>query len=338
MGAGAAGATAAPPVDPDAYRAAKEAATRTFFDSEETVEARVKAAEGLGYPDRQTMKRLLILGRNPEEPDAIRWEALRRYPWTPVLVSTVLEILEDPENGSEQLNADLLHDLSRRTVTIKDSQLRQSMQAAFRKRLDDSRDTVRLNAFYALISSQDHVAIAKLVDGMQEGSPPVPAANAIRLLDMAGARRHFNTLRPYLNDDDIAVKAEAARVLAADADSRPVIQDLITNGRTPEAIRVEALKGMTRFDEKLASYAIPILRESDEPDSVRRAAMDAMVGQINYGRLEDSVEVEFAAAVDDLANDPTDSVGPKTRRQAAVLLRNLRKASPAIREFLETNN
>lgn len=329
-----------PPEDAEAYRNAKQVATSTFFDASASKEVRLKAAEGLGYPDKATFVRLLKLGANTAQDDAIRWEALRRHPWTPEWVMVVLEILADQENGGEKLNADLVQDLSRRTVKLSSAEVRQAIQKGLRSLLDDPRDSVRQRAYFALVSTQDPVATTKLVEGLENGGAdsPVPLSQAIEMIDVAGATRHFNALRPYLRHPDPEVQVEAVRVLTADANSRPTIVKLIAEQETPEAVRVQGLRGMARLDERLSAYAIPLIRNPDEPIAVREAAMRAMVAQVNYKEVEASEQIRFAEAVEALASEPgLEAVGDdQPQKRANELLQYLQKSSPAIRQHYES--
>ena len=330
----------APGVDNAAEQEKMNRARQTFFDPNAPKEDRLAAAQNIGFPDQETAEKLLELGQDSKADDEVRLEALRRHPWGESWVKAVLQILNDPKNGGEDLNAALVQTLSQRTVRVPVAEIRQAIQKTYRQLLDDERDLVRARAYFALVSTQDPVALTKLVDGLQDGgvSCPVALPLAIEMIDVAGATRHFNSLRPLLDHETADVRAEAARVLSADAVSRPKIQELIRDTNTPEKIRVRALSGMARFDDLLSSYAIPLIRNSAEPPTVREAAMEAMVGQVNYGQLDDAVKVEFAEAVNAVVSDPTERANPKTRKQAATLLRNLKRTSPAIREYLESNN
>jgi hypothetical protein len=179
------------------------------------------------------------------------------------------------------------------------------------------------------------------VEGLQNGgtNSPVALDRAIELIDIAGATRHFNALRPYLSHRDPKVQATAVRILAADSDSRPSIAKLIVDPNTPATVRVQALRGMGRFDTALSTYAIPLIRNGDAPIAVRQAAMEAMVGQVNAKRLQDAVEVNFAEAVDAFASDPAvEAIDQGSAgQQAKLLLENLQKSSPAIRRHYDSN-
>jgi hypothetical protein len=318
---------------------AKEQATQIFFNAKLPTPERLAAAGKLGYPDKDTFVRLLELGRDKQQDDRIRWEALQRHPWSKDWVNVVLEILNDPENGGEYLDAKLVSSLSQKTVRLPNAEMRQSIQRTYRQLLDDNRDKVRESAYFVLVATEDSVALAKLVEGLKDGGAkcPVPLNLAIEMVDSAGATRHFNVLRPYLDHQDVKVKAEAARVLSADASSRPQIVNLIVNRETAEPVRVQALRGMGRFDEKFSSYAIPMIRNPEVPGVVRQAAMTSMVGQVNYKKLPEPVEIEFAQAVESFATDPNVTAADEAnlRKLAAATLQNLQKSSPAIKRHYE---
>ena len=137
--------------DVEAYRAAKSAATATFLDKRRPKEERLAAAKDLGYPDDTTFAALLDIGADQSQDDAIRWEALRRHRYDDNYVDAVLKILSEPNDGGEDLHANLIGDLSRRTIKPP-PEMRQRIQAVLRKLLDDPRDKVRLYAFRALVA------------------------------------------------------------------------------------------------------------------------------------------------------------------------------------------
>jgi hypothetical protein len=321
--------------------AARQQAAQSFLNANLSKSERLAAAQKLGYPDKNTFARLLEVGKDKRQDDEIRWEALKRHPWSNDWVKVVQGILNDPDDGGEFLDANLVKNLSQKTVRLPNAEMRQAIQRTYRQLLDDKRDKVREGAYFVLVSTEDSVAVARLVEGLKDGGAncPVSLNHAIEMIDAAGATRHFNTLRPYLKHEDPRVKAEAARVLAADATSRPEILTLIENSETPVSVRVQALRGMGRYDEQLSSYAIRMIRNKEESPVVRDAAMQAMVGQVNSKRLSESVEVDFAEAIEAFSKDPglTDVENGKLQKQAATTLQNLQKSSPVIKRHYDQN-
>lgn len=327
-------------VDSEAYRKAKEEATRVFFDSSASKQARLAAAEKLGYPEEPVFDRMLELGSNPGVDDDIRWEALRRHYFSPKWISAILRILDNPNDGGEKLNANLVTVLSQRTVTHLPAPTRQAIQRSFRGCLNDPRDALRRNAYLALVSAEDPVAITKLVDGLRNGgkSSPVPLESAIQMLDLAGATGHFNTLRPYLDHSNPIVQAEAARVLAADANSRAAILQLIADKKTPEGVRINGLRGMSRFDDQLPRYATSIIRDSTESIPIREAAIRAVAARINHKTVADEDQIRFVEAVENFAAEPQIQAAEdgKCRDRANKVLSYLKQSSATIRHYFRT--
>lgn len=290
--------------DPEAYRDAKRAATATFLDRSRPQEERLEAAKSLGYPEDSTFAALLHLGADRTQPDAIRLEALRRHRYDEKYLDVVLKILDDPRDGGEELDAELIVDLSRRMSFTLPATIRQRIQNAFRKLLDDKRDKVRLYAYRVLAANHDPVAVNLLAESLRTGEGvPIPLHDAIDLLDTDGPTNHIGTLRPYLHHEDPRVQAKAARALAVDPESRPAIVELARNPRTPEEVRLNALRALAREDDQFASYAIPLVEDVREDPKIRYAAMHSFAGRMNYNRVALADQVRFAQAVAKVAAD-----------------------------------
>lgn len=324
--------------DPEAYREAKRIATVTFLDRSRSKEERLSAAKNLGYPEDKTLVALLEIGVDQGQDDAIRWEALRRYPFGDTYLDAVLKILNDPADGSETLDASLIEDVSRRIAFAPPPQVLQRIQATFRKLLDDKRDKVRLSAYRSLVGSHDPVAVNLLADSVKKGQGiPVPLAEAIDLLNEDGPVNHIGVLRQYLTNDNPLVQAQAARALAVDPESRPKIVELAKNPRTPLEVRLYALRALAREDSRFADYALPLVEDGRGDPKVRSAAMQAFAGRMNYNSVEPTNQVRFALAVEKLADDNARGTDEVRKMQEAAKQLNLylRKSFPEIQKFYE---
>jgi hypothetical protein len=326
------------PADPEAVQTTKRAATATFLDRSQPQEERLAALKDLGYPDDRTFAALFDVGVDRTQSDAIRWEALRRVQYGDRYLDVVLKILEDPKDGSEELDANLIADLSRRTVVTPPAKVRQRVQGVLRKMLDDKRDKVRLYVYRVLVANHDAVALNLLIESLREGqNVPIPLFEAIDLLDLDGSVNHIGTLRPYLHHEDPRVQAKAARALAVDPESRPAIVEMAKSTRTPEEVRLNALRALAREDGQFASYAIPLVADAGEAPAIRFAAMKDFAGRMNYSQVEPADQVRFAQAVEKLASDQSlrteDSV--KVKDAAQELHSYLRQAFPVIQKLYE---
>lgn len=316
--------------DPELYEARQAAATETFLDPGRPKAERLEAAEDLGYPEDETFDAMLAVGTDPTEDDGVRWEALRQHRFDDAYIEAVLAILADPSDGGEKLNADLIEDLGRRAFQVPPA-LEQQIVATLRGLLDDPRDLVRLAAFRVLGASHDTVAISRLTDALAANDSPIPLDEAIRLLDVDGSVFHIEVLRPYLEHEEVPVQAEAARALAVDPDSRPRIVELVTSVETDRQIRLRAIRALAREDERFADYAIPIVANGQESAEIRRAAMKAFVGRMNYFDVDPKDQLRFAAVVERIARGRAfDADSRKLQADARALLVYLKKAFPVI--------
>ncbi len=323
-------------IDTAALREAKRRATETFLDSTRPTAERLKAATRLGYPEAATFARLLQVGTNVLEPDTIRLVALKRSRFDDQYLGAVLAIIATPTE-SELLAAGLIQDITRRTTFRQPAELRQRLQGALRDRLSDPRDAVRLWAYRSLVASHDPVAISRLVESLRSGVDiPIPLPDAINLLDLDGPTKHIMTLRPYLHHADAAVQAQAARALAVDQESRPAVVSLASNRQTPNVVRINALRALSREDTAFVEYAVRLMGDSSEVPDIRYASMKAAIGRLNYHQEPAATQISFAQAVVRLVSQrrllTTD--GRDVGREAQGLVPHLCRSFPAMRRSL----
>lgn len=323
--------------NPDAFRATKRAATTTFLDSKRPEPERLEAAKKLGYPEADSVPGFLAVGIDRAQSDAVRRAALGFVPYRDKFLDAAVKILDDPDDGGEELDAGLIQDISRRTTFRIPMQDQQRIQNVERKLLNDKRDKVRLFAYRALVANHDSVAINQLADSLrQQKDVPIPLPEAIDLLHDDGSANHLSALRPYLNHKDPSVQAGAARALAIDPESRGKIVELATNPQSPAEVRVNALRGLAREDDKFPGYAITLLENAEENPGVRLAAMQDFVGRMNYGKVNPEDQTRFARAVKKIAGEDAarSEDARKLRETAKELLVYLKKAFPALQNVL----
>lgn len=327
-----------PLADPESYTRTKSAATQVFLDSKRSKEERLAATKNLGYLDEGTLPALLAIGADQREDNAIRWEALRRHRYGDRYLQVVLKILADPNDGSEELDTNLIEDLSRRTTSVPPAPVRQRIQAVLRKLLDDKRDRVRLYAYRALIANHDQVAVNVLAESLRRGRDfPIPVAEAIDLLNENGPVNHITAIRPYLANPDARIQAKAAQALAVDPQSRPRIVELAKNPETPTQTRLFALRALAREDGQFVSYAIPLVEDKKTDPKIRDAAMHAIVGRMNYSDVSAADQLRFAKAVENMAVEKDLKSGDalKAKETAEQLHPYLRKTFPEIQKYYE---
>lgn len=316
---------------------AKRAVIATFLDGKRPKAERLAAAKTIGRVNAQDSAAFLAVGANSAEDDAIRWEALKRHRYDQQYLETVLKILEEPNNGGEELDATLVKDLSRRQTFEPPPEIRKRIVSAWRDLLSDPREKVRINAYWVLVGNHDTTTVNLIADGLRKNQPPVPLRDAIHMLYLDGSVNHIGVLRPYLENADPMVQAYAVRALAVDPQSRPKIVELARNAKTPVQVRVSALDALAREDDKFAEYALPLIEDAKSDAKVRQAAMDAFAGRMNYGTVSPANQVRFAQAVEKLAADKalTGEDAAKIRQSAQQLHENLQKTFPEVQKQYE---
>ena len=320
-----------PAVDVQALRQEKAAATATFLNKTQGVQPRLAAIAKMGYPETKTFEALLEIGRDTAENSAIRKAALHRHRFDEKYFAVVTKILEDPSDGDEDLDANLVLDLGQRVTFRAPAEVRQRMQVVLRKLLDDQRARVRLQAYRVLVASHDATAINRLTESLQaKRNFPVPLPEAINLLNDDGPVSHIVAVRPYLDHADPAVKAQAARVLSVDPQSRAKIVAFVRDPRTPREVRLLALRALAREDEKFPDYAIPLVQDAQGDPQVREMAMQTLTGRMNNNKVDARSQVRFAEAVKRVSSE---NRGDKKLQSAASELHAyLVKTFPAVKQ------
>ena len=325
--------------DTKALKELRRAAAATFLDRNQPIEKRLAAAKNLGFPDDKTAAELLKIAADTGQDDRIRFEALRNHRYDEDYLKIVLDILGDAKNGDEDLDANLIEDLSRKSTFARIPEHRGRVQTALRSLLDDPRERVRLYAYRTLVALHDSVAIGRLDRSLRERqNVPIPLVDAVDQMDIDGAVNHIVALRPYLDDADPKVQGRVAQALAVDPQSRPKIVALATNRETPAEVRTLAFRALAREDQQFAQYALPILDQNQEDEKVRNEILRAFAGRMNYQAVDPAEQVRFAQAVEKIAgaeNNAVTDAARQTKSDAQELFTHLRKTFPEIRKFYE---
>lgn len=321
--------------DTSRLRLNKQIATNTFFDKSKSRNDRLNAIKQMGYPEEATFNRLISFAKDKSEDKDIRLAALKTHRYDDAYFNTVLSILSDPTEPAS-LKAGLIRDIGQRTTFTMPAEMRQRLQSGLRARLDDPDQNVRLAAYRVLVSSHDIVAIDKLVESLRQGSNfTIPLEDGIDLLDVDGSSKHLTTLRPFLNNPNPKVQAQASRALANDPQSRKAVVELATNKKTNKETRKNALRGLAREDENFMQYAINIILDVQESADIRYEAMKNGMGRINYQHEPDTVQIRFAQAIERVAGGrpARTSDGKELTAEAKLLIAHLQKYFPAIGRF-----
>jgi HEAT repeat protein len=320
-------------------RDAKRTATAIFVDRNRTAADRLAAAKKLGFPEEATLPSLLAIGIDRSEDDSIRLEAFLHHRFDEKYLNAVLATLADQDDGGVDLKVGLIDDLSRRQTFHLPNELKQRISVTYRMLMNDPREEVRVHAFRTLIANQDPAAIQRLTESFRSGGDfPIPLPEIIDLLDQDGAAKYIAVIRPYLGHTDPAVQARAARALAVDPQSRPMIISLAKNSQTPNEVRLHAIRALASKDDQFASYAIELMEDTSTDLKIRYAAMHGVAGRMNYHKVDAPTMIRFAQVVEKISkerNMRTTEEGRKVQQASKELHSHLRKSFPEIKRFYE---
>lgn len=309
----------------------RQTSTAMFLDRAQPVAARLAAIERMGYPDVKTFAALLDIGRDSTQPSAIRTAAFKRHKFDEAYFDAATKILADPADGDENLDLNLVLDLGQRITFRSPPEAQQRFQGVLRTLLDDKRARVRLQAYRVLVASHDNVALSRLSESLRtRTNVPVPLSEAIKLLNEDGSVSYIGVIRPYLDHADPAVRAQAARALSVDPQSRPRIAAMARDMGTPVDVRLLALRALAREDDGFPEYVIGIVGNAKDNPRVREAAMQAMAGRMNYKNVDSTSQIRFASVVRGIANEARSDTALQSA--AAELHAYLVKTFPAVRQ------
>jgi tyrosinase len=272
---------------------AKQRAARIFVDPSQPKSKRLEAMDRIGYPDKPSFAALLKVMSNSKETDDIRWEAARRHRFDDIFIDTALKILKNPNDGGEQLNANLIKDLSRRAIFPFNSKTRKIIIEGLRPLLKDPRESIRLNSFRALAPAGDKEAIQLLTEGLKnQKSLPIPLSVAIYFINLAGSRPHLETIRPFLNHKDPRVQVQAVKALAVDSKSRAQIVQRVQSKEVPLNIRMAGLRALSHTDRDFTQYAFKVFGDKSENVTLRFASFKFLICWIKTW-VNDRLKLEF---------------------------------------------
>ncbi len=272
--------------------------SKIFTDRNQPKAMRLKALKSMLGEKEKVRGKVFPLIQNAQEDDDVRLEATRQVPLDKNLLEASDRILNDPRGGTVNFKANLLTEMARRATVEKNETAKQQVVAWARKNLSTHMDKLRLTSFQILVPSGDAEATKVLAEGLRNADkPPVPLAEGLHLLNLAGSAKHVDIMRPFLDHPDVKVRAQAAEGLSADRQSRGKIMEILMNPETPYEVREAALSPMAKNDPGFPRIAFKILGNSQESDKFRRAVVKAMVGRMNYQKVSAADQVRFARIV-----------------------------------------
>jgi hypothetical protein len=281
----------------------------------------------MGYPEERTSQALIAVGADATEETAVRLAAFGRARSGERWFDAALTVLESQTDGDETMDSELIVQLGKRMTFRQTPEMRQRWQAAMRRLLDDPRASVRLQAYRTLVANHDTLAVSRISDSLRDRqNVPVPVPEAVAMLDLDGPMNHVEVLRLYLEDPDLAVRAQAALALGIDDNSRATLVRYATDERTPVEVRVHALRGLARVGRSFPDVAIPLVENQRTNSRVRQEAMKSMVGVLNYNQIDAKTKIRFFDVLSTLAVDPqllnvNDGLGSEAKEVQAYLIR-----------------
>ena len=186
--------------------------------------------------------------------------------------------------------------------------------AALREVVDDPDPELRQRVLGILARENDSYVQQRLLDGLQNPEKAlVPPEKALQLLSYDVHAESYSVARDIVdNPPNPDAKREALRILAADPNSAPVFEKLLTDkdeSREVRQISAAALQATKprRFQER----ARQMLLDKDEYDDIQATALTALT---QFGDKEVGQDQELMKQVDKLGKGKSAKVKKTARR------------------------
>lgn len=305
--------------DPAAHKAMQQKALGIFADKSQPLAARLAAGRQLGAvvdPEMALVVRGLL--KDPGQAAEVRKLALDDLAAgkDPGLIDDLIGLVPAGATPDESLRLACLNRLRVLASFSAAGRERDSdIVQAFRSALGDPSPAVRDAALKFLVLRGDPTATDYLTASLKDRNSPLLKAQAIRYLSADDPRKHYSAIRPALQDENPAARAEAATVLGNDLQSRDKIKSLLADSKQPNNVRIAAAGSLAIYDPNFPQYATKIITQGSEPADVRAACLDQLNVGLQYKRYGDNHAPAIVEAIKSVLSSPTDQ-GDTVRKAA----------------------
>jgi hypothetical protein len=198
----------------------------------------------------------------------------------------VMQLLDD-ENEPAQVRRAALQALQTASFSVVTfAPMRSQYMAILRKVATDPDAELRASALGILARRKDGFAQRKLLEGLQDPDRALlPPEQALQLLSFDAHAESYEAARAIVATPPNAdSRREALRLLAADASSAPLFDELLRDKTETTAIRQLSASALHAIDPaKLQRHAREILLDPDESDEIQTASLAALT---QFGNAE----------------------------------------------------
>ena len=299
-------------------KAAKKTTKKTTKKSTKKTTKSTKKAAKSRPSARRSPRAALAVATSSKESSPRRVAALQEVP---------LAVCENDENLNSLLNIlrDRNEPIKVRLAALQSIQAasfsviafescRPDYLAALREIVDDPDPELRQRVLGILARENDSYVQQRLLDGLQNPAKAlVPPEKALQLLSYDVHAESYSVARDIVdNPPNPDAKREALRILAADPNSAPVFEKLLTDkdeSREVRQISAAALQATKprRFQER----ARQMLLDKDEYDDIQATALTALT---QFGDKEVGQDQELMKQVDKLGKGKSAKVKKTARR------------------------
>lgn len=246
-------------------------------------DASVGAQNSVGLPDEEDVIESVNIIRNKAEEAQLRILALRgisvEIGKSAQLIDMTLDLLRDATEPAELRRTALavlqMLSFSSPLFTSK----RPEYVAALRTIVDDQDAELRQQAMEILAQEKDEYVQRRLVEGLEDPAKALlPPEKAVQLLGYDIHAEYFPFLKEMVkNPPNATAKQEAVRLLAADASSKDLLTEILTDKSEDQEIRrTSAIALQSLAPEEFRGHARGIALDEDESDGLRATSISAL--------------------------------------------------------------
>ena len=195
------------------------------------------------------------------------------------LIDLMLEILRD-KTEHQNLRIEALSNLQQSTFSpVIFRPKRAEYLETLRALIDEEDDELRRRVVEILAIEKDSYVQERLIEGLNNSSAAiVEPEKAVQLLGLDIHAENFPILRQIVNNPpNQAAKNEAVRVLAAYADSRNLLAEILQDkSEAPEIRKTSAVALQSAAPGEFKEQARQIVFDDDDDDDVRAACLNAL--------------------------------------------------------------
>lgn len=299
---------------------------REFLNKSRSVSERLEGLESsANSSDQDEVSESINIIRDRDEDVQIRVTAIRgisnEIGESPELIDLLLSLVRDNTEpvALREPALRVLQQLSFSSVVFRTK--RPEYLDVLRSIIDDQDAELRQQAIGVLAKEKDEYVQRRLLEGLEDPSKAlIPPEKAIQMLGFDIHAEHYPILRDMVKSPpNPAAKKEAVRLLAADAASKNMLAEILSDkGEDKEVRRTSAIALESLDPAEFEDRAKQIALDEDESDDLRATSLSGL------GHFSSLEAVSIDSSFDESVAQLRDKTASEDLRRAAEMYMNRR--------------